>query len=1112
MLTPGRILKPAAFTAVFTAVVLYAATPGEKESQVKSPGSQVAGKKPAADNPQSDPDAPELPVAVTRKVDFQKDLKPLFEERCFGCHGEDKQESALRLDHQEGFLKGGDNGPSIIPGNSAGSILVQVLAGTHPDIAKMPKKKPKLTAEQIGLVRAWIDQGGLWPEGQIVVHDKRLDHWAFHPPVRPAVPSVSTPKWVHTPIDSFILAKLDEEKLKPSPEADKATLLRRLSLDLIGLPPTLEEIDAFLKDKSPDAYEKQVDRLLASPHYGEKWGRYWLDAARYADSDGFEKDKQRSVWFYRDWVVNALNHDMPYDRFIIDQIAGDELPDATQDDIVATGYLRNSMNNEEGGIDPEQFRMEAMFDRMDAIGKGVLGLTIQCSQCHNHKFDPISQLEYYRMFAFLNNSHEGSTLVYTPAQQMARADILRRTAEIEGGLKHRDPDWQTRMNAWEDEVKSNQPEWTVLNVINSGDNAQRFFKQPDGSWLAQGYAPVKYWGKMTNVFNIPEIRAFRLEAFTDPNLPAGGPGRSVKGLFAVTEFMVEAAPADNWTNSFDVKFVGATADYSNPDRPLDPMFDDKTGSNRITGSVDYALDRDENTAWGVDAGPGQRNTDRVAVFNCSSNIAFPQGTFLHVRVRQLHGGWNSDDNQNQNLGRFRISVCASSNAVADTVPRKVRDIFEIPRDQRTPQQVAEVFHYWRTTVPGWKDANDEIASLWQDYPEGATQLVLNKRKDARDTHLLKRGDWLKPGDAVEPGVPALLNPLPSNAPPTRLTFAKWLVDRKSPTTARSLVNRIWQEYFGIGIVDTSEDLGVRAPEPSHPQLLDWLAVEFMEPTVEVSSLKSKVLSQSASSTSDTRLKTQDSTPWSLKHLHRLVVLSSAYRQSSRVTPELYEKDPYNRLIARGPRFRVSGEIVRDISLAASGLLNTNMGGPSVFPPAPESLFKPPASFGVKNWIETTNSNRYRRALYTFRYRSSPYPMLQTFDTPNGESSCVRRARSNTPLQALVSLNEPIFVEAAKSLARLTLEEGGNSDVDRINYAFERCISRQPTRAERQELLALLKKETQYISDGWVSAPDLGMVDPQNPPKLPPNTAPVQLAAWTTVSRVLLNLDETITKE
>ena len=992
------------------------------------------------------------------------------------------------MDNRADLLKGGDNGPSVVTGKSAESVLVQVLAGKHPDLARMPKKKEKLTDEQIGLVRAWIDQGAEWTEAGAAKSTAATNHWAFQVPVRPAVPKPANRKWPRTPIDNFILAKLTAEKLKPAPETDKITLLRRLSLDLTGLPPTIAEVDAFLADRSPGAYEKQVERLLASPHYGERWARHWLDAARYADSDGFEKDKPRFIWAYRDWVVAAFNRDMPYDQFIIEQIAGDLLPNPTAEQIVATGFLRNSMLNEEGGVDPEQFRMETMFDRMDCIGKSVLGLTIQCAQCHNHKFDPISQSEYYRMFAFLNNDHEASAVVYPGEQQMLVANLSRQMRDLEAGLRHTAPDWQERMNQWEDTVKNDQPEWTVVRCVNAGDNGERFYQYADGSIRAASYAPTIWTAHFRGTNSLPSIGAFQLEQLTDPNLPCDGPGRSLKGMAALTEFRVEAVDLLDRTNKVSVKFVKATTDFSNAEKELEPEFYDKTDKKRVYGPVEFAIDGKSDTAWGIDAGPGRRNQSRKAVFLPETPLAFTNGVELNFRLDQKHGGWNSDDNQTHNLGRFRLCVTGATNAVADPLPTGVREIFKTPREQRSPAQIATVFSYWRTIVPEFKATNEKIEALWKQWPEGTPTLALVARKgnrvgdEKRATHVLKRGDWLKAGDEVNAGTPAFLHPLPPDADGSRLTLARWLVDRKSPTTARAFVNRVWQNYFGDGLVITPEDFGVRCELPSHPELLDWLACEFMD------------------------------SGWSIKHLQRLIVTSATYRQASRVTPELYAKDPYNHLLARGPRFRVEGEIVRDIALAASGLLNPAMGGRSIYPPAPEFLFQPPASYGPKTWKEETGPERYRRSLYVFKFRSAPFPMLQTFDAPNGDFSCVRRLRSNTPLQALVSLNEPVFVECAQALARQTLAEGGQTDADRIAYAFRRALARPPRLDEKQELLSLLDKEKTRIGAGWVNANELATGKNELPAKLPAGTTPTQLAAYTVVSRVLLNLDETITKE
>ncbi len=1013
-------------------------------------------------------------TAAADTVDFHRDIRPILSNACYQCHGpDDKNRKAdLRLDTKAGAFEDRGDYRIIVPGKPEKSRLIQRITAPDPKKRMPPAKSgKKLSPQQIDLIRRWVQQGAKWSE-----------HWAFVPPVRPALPAVRNPQWLRTPIDAFILARLEREGLRPAPAADRVTLLRRLSLDLIGLPPTSAEVDAFLADSSPNAYEKQVERLLQSPHYGERWGRRWLDAARYADSDGYEKDKSRQVWAYREWVINALNRDLPYDQFVIEQLAGDLLPHATQDQRVATGFLRNSMLNEEGGVDPEQFRMEAMFDRMDAIGKSILGLTIQCAQCHNHKFDPFTQEEYYRMFAFLNSDYEANIAVYTPEEQRKRAEIFRRIGTIEADLRHRHPDWPRRMAEWEASVKGDQPEWQIVRPELDASGGQKHYLLADGSVLAQGYAPTKHTTEFTVRTDLPAITAVRLELLNDPNLPLGGPGRSIKGLFALTEFRVTAAPADHPGQKKQVKIVRATADVNPPERELEPIFNDRTKRRRVTGPIDYAIDGKDETAWGIDIGPGRSNVPRKAVFVFDKPITFPRGAVLTFRLTQNHGGWNSDDNQNNNLGRFRFAITTAPNPTADPLPQHVRQILAIPPEHRSAAQTAAVFRYWRTTVPEWRDANNRIEELWRQHPAGSTQLVLRARPEPRPTHMLKRGDFLKPGKVVGPGVPAFLHPLPEQAPPNRLTFARWLVDRNSPTTARAIVNRVWQAYFGTGIVSTSEDLGSQSEAPSHPELLDWLAVEFMD------------------------------RGWSLKTLHRLIVTSAVYRQSSHVTPELLARDPLNRWLAHGPRLRVEAEVVRDIALDASGLLDETIGGPSVFPPAPAFLFQPPASYGPKIWPEDTGHGRYRRALYTFRYRSVPYPMLQAFDAPNGDFSCVRRARSNTPLQALTTLNEPLFLECARALARRTVGEGGRTDHQRLEYAFRRCLARKPTAKEARALLALLDKQLRRYQSGEVDPEPLIAEDPKQPPALPKGVTAPQLAAWTVVARVLLNLDETITKE
>ncbi len=1146
----------------------------------------ASATKPKAPRPsklttRTPPSTRKPPLRTSPAVSFSRDIRPILSENCFACHGPDESnlKGGLRLDRREDlFTRRGPHAPVVAGKPEASRIWVRIAATNPQHRMPPPSSHKQLKPEQKELIRRWILQGAPYEA-----------HWAFVAPQMPQLPKVRNEKWVRNPIDRFVLARLEREGLAPSPEADPVTLLRRLSLDLIGLPPTPEEIDQFLRDCEPRvethtgnlarladpspptrtpnfssktrnldrAYARQVERLLASPHYGERWGRIWLDAARYADSDGFEKDKPRFVWFYRDWVINALNRDLPYDRFIIEQIAGDLLPNPTQDQLVATGFLRNSMINEEGGVDPEQFRMEAMFDRMDALGKSVLGLTIQCAQCHTHKYDPLTQAEYYRMFAFLNNSHEANAAVYTPEGLRKRAEIIRQTQEIEGRLRHEHPDWPKRMAAWEQGVRNDQPEWRIVRPELDASGGQKHTLLEDGSILAQGYSPARHTTEFSVTTDGRPVTAVRLELLNDPNLPQNGPGRAVDGLCALTELRVIAAPADQPGKRQNVKIASATADVNPGERELAPLYDDRSKRRRVTGPVAFAHDGKDETAWGLDVGPGRSNVPRKAVFVFEKPVSFPKGTALTFYLDQKHGGWNNNDNQSSNLGRFRFSVTDAPQPKADPVPTPVREILALPAEKRSPAQTAAIFSYWRTTVPEWREANASIERLWQDHPRPHTQLVLRERAETRTTHLLERGDFLKPAKAVDPGVPSFLHPLRTGGDrkPNRLDFAKWLVDPRSPTTGRSLVNRVWQTYFGTGLVATSEDLGLQSEIPSHPELLDFLASSFVagargqglgvrEPGgqdgtgladrsgARVKGAGERGIRSTApasgsrgsgyalrnthyASTSPLAPQPSDLSQglgYSLKQLHRLIVTSATYRQSSKVTPERYARDPNNRLLARGSRFRVDAEIVHDVALAAAGLLNPKLGGPSVYPPAPEFLFVPPASYGPKVWREEKGPDRYRRALYTFRYRSVPYPMLLTFDAPNGDASCVRRVRSNTPLQALTTLNEPLFMEAAQALGLKTLREGGATDAERLAFAFRRCVSRKPNPREMEVLLALLAEQKDRYARGEAEAQALVAAIPRSVPAPPQNLPAAEVAAWTAVSRVLLNLDETITRE
>ncbi|MFM7316449.1 MAG: PSD1 and planctomycete cytochrome C domain-containing protein [bacterium] len=1005
-------------------------------------------------------------------------VRNIFSNKCFSCHGPDEKnrKSKLRLDSRQDAYAKRESGTPLVPGKAEESLVFERIISTEADEVMPPPKSGKnLTDSEKELIRKWITAGAPW-----------ADHWAFIPPVRPKVPEMSTSEAIHNPIDAFIQQKLDLAGLKANGPADKTKLVRRLYLDLVGLPPTPGEVDVFLADRSESATNKLVSRLLDSPHFGERWAQMWLDGARYADSDGYEKDKGRMVWAYRDWVVAAMNRDLPYNQFLVEQLAGDLIPNARDDQRVATGFLRNSMINEEGGIDPEQFRMEAMFDRMDAVGKSMMGLTIQCAQCHNHKFDPMTQEDYYRVFASINNSHEASIPVYTVEDERKRADVLRKVRELEDGLREKTPGWQEKLMSWEQSISS-RPEsktsWEILRPQLDSSGGQKHYLLGDGSILAAGYAPTKHTTEFTSETKSGQIGSIKLELLNDPNLPLGGPGRSIYGLFGLSEITVLIGPKGKPDEARQVRLVQATSDANPAEKPLDNAFDDKTGKKRVTGPVGYAIDGKPETAWTTDLGLGRSNVPRQAVFQLEKPVEYPDGAIITVKLNQSHGGWNSDDNQNNNLGRFRFAVSDNPKAKADKIPARVREVLAIEPSKRTRPQWETIFSHYRTTVDSWKESNDQIESAWREHPQGSSQMVLAERLEPRMTHRLERGDFLKPRETVKPGIPAFLNSSEfQSSLPARLQFAQWVASEKSPTTARSIVNRLWQSYFGTGLVATSEDLGSQAETPSHPELLDWLAVELME------------------------------NGWSLKHMHRLITSSAAYQRDSRVIEAHLQKDPFNRLLARGPRVRVDAEMVRDIALSASGLLNPAIGGPSVFPPAPDFLFLPPVSYGPKVWREEKGENRYRRSLYTFRYRSVPYPALQIFDAPNGDFSCVRRSRSNTPMQALVTLNETTFTQAARALGSKTLKEGGLSDLDKATFAFRRCVSRMPSEEELKVLLQLKTDTVRQFKTTPEKAMLLAGAEKANGVENPGMENTAELAGWIAVSRVLLNLDETITRE
>ena len=767
-----------------------------------------------------------LPPAAARPVHFTTDIQPILSQHCYACHGPDKQKSDLRWDVKESAFKTGDHGPIIVPGKSAGSRVIVLVSGPDPD-SVMPPRGERLTSEQIGLLRAWIDQGAVWPASATVAGKtaNRRNHWAFKPPVRPAVPSVERKKWPRNPIDYFVLARLEKEKLRPAPEADRITLIRRVTLDLTGLPPTPDEVDIFLADQAPGAYERLVDRLLASPHYGELWGRHWLDVARYADSNGYEKDRPRSIWPYRDWVIDAVNRDLPFDEFTIEQLAGDLLPHPTLQQRIATGFLRNSMLNQEGGIEPEQFRVEALIDRVDALGKAFLGLTLNCCQCHDHKFDPFTQKDYYRLFAFLNNDDEAFLEVPTPQQSRQRREILDKIHSLELQAMDRMTNLQERMSAWEKAQANPGPHWTVLDPTVWENFGTKFEKQDDLSLLgggditAGGVSRVYIDTKLTN------ITGFRLEALTNPNLMYGGPGEVGKGSFLVKEFTAETYSLENPTVTNKIKFRRALADMEAPGF---------AATNAIDGDT-------EKGGWTPTTTPEHRNENHYAVFECAEPVNLPGGVRLLIT---LHQSFNGDDKNPADskldchlLGSFRLSATTDPAPLSASALAPIqRELLAIPEERRTLEQKRELFSLFRLSDPACAELNKQIDNEWDQWPYPATTMVLQQRPHPRVTHLFTRGDRLRPAEVVHPGVPSFLNKFPAGAPLNRLGLARWIIDPASPTTARVIVNRIWQAYFGQGLVTTPEDFGTRVEAPSHPELLDWLACEFMRPKIPDSQL------------------------------------------------------------------------------------------------------------------------------------------------------------------------------------------------------------------------------------------------------------------------------------
>ncbi len=1031
-------------------------------------------------------DADEPAANSADGIDFEKHIKPLFAKHCIECHKADKDESGFRLDVGNLAIKGGDRGAAIIPGKSDESILYQALIGKG-DATAMPYEKPRLAAADIELIKKWIDGGAKVPASDTTTEVVKSSHWSFQPIRRPAIPKLKgqasgtgvpdpAANSVLNPIDAFVRSRLEREGLAPSLEADRPTLIRRLSLDLLGLLPSADEVRDFVNDKEPAAYERLVDRLLASPAYGERHGRHWLDIARYADSNGFTIDSARQIWKYREWVIHAINADMPFDQFTVEQLAGDLLPNATTEQLVATGFHRNTLVNEEGGTDQEQFRVEAVVDRVSTTGAAWLGLTVGCAQCHSHKFDPITQRDFYKLFAVFNQCDEPSVPVPSADQLAEQKRLDAEVAEAEKPLKQLDAELLKGLPDWERSVASqSEGDWTILDPsVWKTDKGATLTKIENQTLLVDFSTPANDVYTITfDPSDSTPVTAIRLEALNHPSLPMMGPGRA-DGNFVLTEFEV----------LFDetaIPLTKAIADHSQEGYP-----------------VSDAIDGKPKTGWAINVKPNSGemlNVPREAVFFPKEPIVAKPGSKLIVKMHQLHSV------PNYLVGCFRISISGASIDVL-SVPASIKKIVGTPTNKRSKQQLEQLQTAFKNTDPRRKPLTEKLDGLKKqlDALNKAipTTLVMRAKAEPRQTHIMIRGDFLRKGTAVEPGVPDVLPAihLPQDVDAkkrtasARLEFAKWLCSLDNPLTARVTVNRAWQAFFGAGLVPTENDFGIQGDPPTHPELLDWLASEFVVPPLGGSSTDSTTIPHKGGTTS-----------WSLKRLHRLIVTSATYRQVSHLRPELRERDPANKLLARQSRLRLEAELIRDVCLSASGLMTRHLGGPGVNPPQPEGIYI--VTQQKKPWAESTGLDRYRRGMYTYFWRTSPYPMLPTFDAPDANGTCTRRNRSNTPLQALTLANDRSFHEFAVGLAGRIMSFGplpptpppsvADSDDARLWQAVELCYSRPPTDLELRKLRQFLNAQrTAFAAD-------------------PKDKDPTK-SAWTAVARVLLNLDEFITRE
>ncbi len=1009
-----------------------------------------------------------LLAAVGRqgKATFAQDVQPVLKAHCASCHSGSEASAGLDLTTVAGIKR------VVKPKDSKDSLLIQRMRGIGG--TQMPMGFAPLPKETIDRIAEWIDAGA-------VVEGGNGKHWAYIPPIKPAVPKLNSPR-IRNPIDAFVLANLRKEGLNFSPEAGKEKLQRRVYLDLIGLPPSPKEIDAFLADKRLDAYERVVDALMKNPHYGERQAEPWLDLSRYADSDGYEKDLNRTAWEYRDWLIIAFNKNLPYDRFTIEQLAGDLLPNPTQEDLIATGFNRNTMMNREGGVDQEEAHFNVILDRVNTTSTVWLGSTLQCARCHNHKYDPFTQVDYYRMAAFFANAAiypegskaigeekwlEASIRTSSPRQEAEQRKLRTEIAEVQRRMAVWTPELRSAYGKWLDDAKKG-PSWLILNPSElKSKNGATLKSDGYGVITSTGVLPPTDVYEVTGPAGVNRITGFSIEAMADASLPAKGPGRADNGNFVISRVGLVAGTTN-------VAVARAKADFDQRD------FE----ASKVNGP-------DINFGWAVSEGQGKSHE---IVFDLKEPIEVKPDTPVRVEIDQLWPGGK------HLLGKFRVSLTSADHPTTLQIPPKIRQLLAVA----TPGDVADkaLQDYYLKVAPLLDGDRGRLVSLTGDLARLQmaipTALVMRDRpcKGPLTAYVHSRGEFLSDTELVTAGFPETISaPEPdagpvdvkvmaadaSNPAPvphinangsvtggpvrTRLDLAKWLVSRSNPLTARVEVNRLWEQFFGRGIVETSEDFGTQGARPTNQPLLDWLACELMDKG------------------------------WDMKAIVRLIVTSSTYRQSSDATAALIEKDPQNALLARGPRFRLDAETIRDNALMASGLLDPKIGGPSVYPYQPDGVWDNP--FSNERWPESPGGDRYRRGLYTFVKRSAPYPSMLNFDGTSREECTVRRIRTDTPLQALALLNDKAIFDAAEALGKRMVREGGKTVGQQIAFGFRLCTGRRPTKAETADLEALLGKLLKRYSINPAAAKKLGGTPTE--------------AAWTMVGNVLLNLDETVTK-